>query len=59
PFPGHGSMDVPGMLLLVSIDAEEGLLRMIWSARVSLPSPLPAERRAELEDTIQIRMQEV
>jgi len=57
PFPGHGSMDVPGTLLLVSIDAEEGLLRMIWSARVSLPSPLPAERSAELEESIQIRMQ--
>jgi hypothetical protein len=59
PFPGRGSMDVPGMLLLVSIDTEEGLLRMIWSARVSLASPLPAERSAELEETIQIRMQEL
>jgi hypothetical protein len=47
------------MLLLVSIDTEEGLLRMIWSARVSLASPLPAERSAELEETIQIRMQEL
>ena len=59
PFPGRGSRDVPGMLLLVSIDVEVGLLRMIWSARISLASPLPAERSAELEETIQIRMQEL
>ena len=59
PFPGHGSMDVPGRLLLVSVNTEERLLRMIWAARVSLRSPLPDERRLELEETIQIRMQEV
>jgi hypothetical protein len=59
PFPGHGAMDVPGRLLLVSVNTEERLLRLIWAARVSLRSPLTDERRLELEESIQIRMQEV
>jgi hypothetical protein len=59
PISGRGPIDVPGTILMISIDSEEGLLRMIWSARVSLPSPLPDERSAELADTIQIRIQEV